>query len=95
MDLCITPSRGIADLASNMLPFEIAIGPYDKSTRITSLRLDIGGNSLLVLHESVRTQDRSTFDVSYNQVLRGLTSATLVFTGALNKLSGGGDLQFE
>lgn len=78
-----------------MLPFEIAIGPYDKSTRITSLRLDIGGNSLLVLHESVRTQDRSTFDVSYNQVLRGLTSATLVFTGALNKLSGGGDLQFE
>lgn len=33
-----------------MLPFEIAIGPYDKSTRIASLGLDIGGNSLLVLH---------------------------------------------
>lgn len=49
-----------------MLPFKIAIGPYDKSTRMTSLSLDIGGNSLLVLHESVRTQGRSTFDTSYN-----------------------------
>lgn len=66
LDLRISPSRGIADLASNMLPFKIAIGPYDKSTRMTSLSLDIGGNSLLVLHESVRTQGRSTFDTSYN-----------------------------
>ena len=86
--LGITSPRGIADLASDMLPFEIAVGPDNKGTGIASLGLNIGGNCLLFLRRGVSR-------ASCGRIPERLASSTWVSTGALNRLSGGGCFQLE
>jgi hypothetical protein len=75
------------DLVANVFPFTITISPDAKTLAVFRLLFDIAGNLGFVL---VLSELRLVV-ACYTTVLR--TSAIAVTTGALNRLSGGGNLQ--